>query len=134
MKLITRIIISTVFLFGAVAVPAFAFTESSFAVTQKEAVCEGIGGCDDNNTDPDKTAASKVQKLITNIINIMSWAGGVICVIMVMLGGFWYLTSNGDAAKVTRGRQTITYALVGLVIIALAQAIVRFVIGAIFKA
>jgi len=48
---------------------------------------------------------------------------------MIIFGGFKYITSGGDAGGVTGAKNTILYAIVGLVIVALAQVIVRFVIG-----
>lgn len=104
------------------ATPALAATDSN-----REAVCEGIkatgGKCDD---DP----SEQINKLISAIIDIFSWIIGVVAVIMVIFGGFQYVTSGGDASKAAKGRSTILYALIGLVIVALAQVIVAFVLDA----
>ena len=81
------------------------------------------GGCSqikDNNTD--------VNDLITKIINWISVLVGVVAVIMIIVGGFRYITSGGSPDKVTGAKNTILYGLVGLVIVALAQVIVRFVL------
>jgi cytochrome bd-type quinol oxidase subunit 2 len=78
-------------------------------------------------------AESKANQLVKDIINIFSWIVGVVSVIMIIFGGFKYITSGGDAGKVTSAKNTILYALVGLVIVALAQAIVWFVLGAVTK-
>jgi hypothetical protein len=48
---------------------------------------------------------------------------------MIILGGLKYITSGGDAQKVASAKSALIYAIVGLVIVALAQAIVRFVLG-----
>jgi hypothetical protein len=53
---------------------------------------------------------------------------GIIAVIMIVYGGFRYITSGGDATKVTSARNTILYAIIGLIIVALAQFIVKFVL------
>lgn len=74
------------------------------------------------------TAEKGVKSLVVTIINLLSWLVGVISVIMVIWGGFKYLTSGGEAGKVTSAKNTIIYALVGLVIVALAQVIVLFVL------
>ena len=47
---------------------------------------------------------------------------------MIIIGGLRYITSNGDSGNVTNAKNTILYAIVGLVIVALAQLIVRFVV------
>ncbi len=48
---------------------------------------------------------------------------------MIVYGGFRYVTSGGDSSKVGDAKKTILYALIGLVIVALAQVIVKFVLS-----
>lgn len=107
-------------------------TASAYAADSaaKTAVCEGIGatGSGGNGCDP-AASESTVKTLIANIINIFSWVAGIVSVIMIILGGFKYITSGGDSAGITSAKNTILYAIVGLVIVALAQVIVRFVVG-----
>lgn len=71
---------------------------------------------------------SKVEGLIKNIINTLSVLVGAICVIMVIIGGFKFVTSGGDSNATTSARNTVLYALVGLIIVAFAQVIVQFVL------
>lgn len=70
-----------------------------------------------------------VRDAINTVVDILSWVVGVISVIMIIVGGFRYITSGGASDKVTGAKNTIIYALIGLVIVALAQFIVNFVIG-----
>jgi Type IV secretion system pilin len=79
-------------------------------------------------------AGKKIEDLVLLIINILSWVIGVVAVIMIIVGGFKYITSGGDSGGVTSAKNTILYAIVGLVIVALAQVIVRFVLGSITNA
>jgi cytochrome bd-type quinol oxidase subunit 2 len=83
--------------------------------------CADPAGTTDPNT--------KVNGTITLIINMFSIIVGIIAVIMIVLGGLKYITSSGDANKITSAKNTILYAIVGLVVVALAQFIVRFVLG-----
>lgn len=76
-------------------------------------------------TDP----STNFSNLIKRIINIFSVIVGVIAVIMIIIGGLRYITSGGDSGNVSSAKNTIIYALVGLVIVALAQFIVRFVLS-----
>jgi len=69
-----------------------------------------------------------VNKVVALVINIFSVVVGIIAVIMIIYGGFRYITSGGDTAKVTSSRNTILYAIIGLIIVALAQFIVKFVL------
>ena len=74
------------------------------------------------------SSEGKVNDLVTNIVNIFSIVVGIVAVIMIIVGGFKFITSGGDSAKVTSSRNTIIYAIVGLIIVALAQTIVKFVL------
>jgi hypothetical protein len=47
---------------------------------------------------------------------------------MIIIGGLKYITSGGDSSNVTGAKNTILYAVVGLVVVAMAQFIVRFVL------
>lgn len=83
---------------------------------------DGSGpGCDD-------TAGGSVDDVIANVINIFSVVVGVVSVIMIIVGGFQYITSGGDSSKVGNAKNTILYAIIGLVIVAFAQIIVNFVL------
>jgi len=73
--------------------------------------------------------SSSVGKLIRTIINVLSVVIGAIAVIMIIIGGFRYITSGGSAEGTKAARQTIVYAIVGLVVVALAQIIVHFVLN-----
>ncbi len=68
------------------------------------------------------------------ISKLTSWillAVGTISVIMLIFGGFRYVISGGDAKKVTDAKNTILYAIIGLIISLLSYAIIRFVISAV---
>ena len=67
------------------------------------------------------------------IINVALSVLGLVAVIMIIMGGFSFMTSTGDATKVTKAKNTILYGVVGLVIALLAFAIVNFVLGEVFK-
>ena len=67
--------------------------------------------------------------VFTNITNTLLLAVGIISVIMLVFGGIRYIISGGDQKKITDAKNTILYAIIGLVIAILAYAIVTFVIG-----
>lgn len=67
----------------------------------------------------------RVTKLIARLAAISA-------VILIIVGGLMYVTADGDSSKITSARKTITYALVGLVVIMLAQAIIVFIINKIY--
>ena len=67
----------------------------------------------------------------TNIVaNLISWLGGiagVVSAIFILVGAWGYITAAGDPGKLQKAKQTILYAIIGLVIFALAQIITAFV-------
>jgi len=74
-------------------------------------------------------AVAKINELIHQIVNILSVIVGIAAVIMIIVGGFRYITSGGNDASVTSAKNTILYAVIGLIVVALSQLIVRFVLG-----
>jgi hypothetical protein len=90
------------------------------------AIGSGSSCAANNNT---SGGTSKINGLITDIVNIFSAIVGVISVIMIIIGGFQYITSGGDSGKVGNAKNTIIYAVVGLVVVAFAQFIVQFVLN-----
>lgn len=71
---------------------------------------------------------------IISIINVIIGFLGIVAVIVIIVGGVQYMTSTGDAGKVKKAKDTILYGVIGLVICALAFAIVNFVISNILGA
>jgi len=69
--------------------------------------------------------------IFTRIINTVLYAIGIISIIMIVWGGLRYILSGGDAKKVTDAKNTLLYAIIGLVIALISFAIVNFVIGTI---
>jgi len=75
-----------------------------------------------------------INKVIKDVINIFSIIVGVISIIMIIYGGFQYVSSGGDSGKVGNAKNTIIYAIIGLVVVALAQFIVQFVLDRLTQA
>ena len=63
------------------------------------------------------------------ILNAVYVVVGIVAVVMIILGGISYATSQGDAAKVKKGKDTILYGIIGLVVVLLAFAITSFVLS-----
>ena len=80
-------------------------------------------------SDKDSNLTGHVETILKNIILILS----VVCVAVMIIGGVQYMTSAGDTGKVEKGKMTILYGLIGLIVCALAFIIVNFVIEGILK-
>ena len=79
-----------------------------------------------NDQSSDLFGSSGVFRTITNV---MLFIIGAVSVIMLIIGGIRYTVSGGDSAAVTGAKNTILYAIVGIVVALLAFAIVNFVLG-----
>ena len=129
-KFLKRITISATAL-TAILMPVALVGATAFAQADIEgSLCAGAN-LDVNDTSCSETAGAPdtVNRLIETIINIFSIVVGVTSVIMIIVGGFQYITSGGDSTKVTTAKNTILFAIIGLVIVALAQVIVNFVLS-----
>lgn len=104
------------------------FVASQPALAQtKNDICEGVALTGGSCTEP--ASGPTVQSTIALVINILSIVVGVIAVIMIIIGGLRYITSGGDSNNTKGAKDTILYAIIGLVVVALAQGIVRFVLS-----
>ena len=65
---------------------------------------------------------------IKNILNVIIGVLGLVCVVVMIIGGVNYMISSGDAGKVKKAKDTILYGLIGLVVCVLAYALVNWVI------
>ena len=79
-----------------------------------------------NMASTDELKKQSVDSLAPSVVNILLWAVGLISVVMIIFGGFRYIISNGDSAKVTAAKNTVMYAVVGLVIAIFSYAIIQF--------
>jgi hypothetical protein len=66
--------------------------------------------------------------VFTTIVNILLYIIGAIAVIMLIIGGIRYVTSAGDSSAVTAAKNTILYAIIGIIVALLAYAVVNFVL------
>ena len=70
---------------------------------------------------------SSITTILSNVIAIL----GLVCVVVMIIGGVNYMISSGDAGKVKKAKDTILYGLIGLVVCVLAFALVNFVLDSI---
>ena len=94
-------------------------------------VCGGTNGQfldADGSCITDETAGNQVNETVTLALNLFSAIVGIIAVVMIIVGGVKYITSQGESSNITAAKNTILYAVIGLVVVALAQIIVRFVL------
>ena len=120
MKKILRVVLPIILIVGLVGL---AIMPSTSAMTLQEgAEAARCDGCP-----KDLFGDTGVFKQVTNTV---LYIVGIIAVIMLIVGGIKYVVSGGDSKKVTDAKNTVLYAIIGLIIAFLAFAIVNFVITA----
>lgn len=130
MQKIKHLVLSTLIALGIALAPL----TTSYGIGIKEAkdataggACEQKGGkydavekkCDKKNTD--------ITGIFRTVANILLFLVGAIAVIMLIVGGFRYVVSGGDAGATKGAKDTIMYAIIGIVVAFLAYAAVNFV-------
>jgi hypothetical protein len=86
---------------------------------------EGVDASKGADQPPELFAEGGVFQTITNVLLFII---GAISVIMLIIGGIRYVVSGGDSSAVTSAKNTILYAVVGIVVAILAYALVNFVV------
>ncbi len=74
----------------------------------------------------DTSATGKINNVVHKVVNLLSAVVGIIAVVMIIVGGLRYVTSGGNDTSVTSAKNTILYAIIGLIIVAMAQILVHF--------
>lgn len=130
MSRIKRIVLTLIATLGLIAPIAVPVSAADANVKGGLACGADLSFASGSNCTPDEAGAgSKVDTIIKNVIDIVSLIVGVAAVVMIIIGGLRYVTSNGDSGQVGNAKNTILYAVVGLVVVALAQFIVKFVVA-----
>jgi hypothetical protein len=119
-----------------VAIPAMASAADTVcgAGSIGDSISKGANGAASSNatsTCADQTSVNDdgLAKLGRKVVNLFSLVIGIIAIIMIIYGGFRYITSGGASERVGNAKNTLIYAIVGLIIVALAQIIVHFVLN-----
>ena len=96
------------------------FIQNTFA-TGIENINAGVGKT------ANEAGGLTMTQVISTVLNAMLFIVGLLAVIMLIYGGIRYVTSHGDKAQVTAAKDTIMYAVVGLVVAIIAYAAVSWI-------
>ena len=96
----------------------------------REQACKGAGGTFDPGSGVCQTAGESrtLPDIIKAVTNILIYIVGAVSVLMLIIGGLRYALSGGDSAGVEGAKNTILYAIIGIVVAFTAYAIVNFII------
>jgi hypothetical protein len=106
------------------ALPANAATD----VFDQACKAKGSGGstaCQQNGSNP----LTGANGTLTKVTKLIGFIAGAASVILMLVGGIMYVTSDGDSGKVQSAKKTIIYAAVGLVVIGVSQGIIILVLN-----
>jgi hypothetical protein len=131
-KIKSYLLLATVMLtFGAPLVVPIAVSACSNIATQVSSGANDAAGSGSDiscSTAPGTSGTDAIASLATQIVNIFSIVVVAAAVIMIIYSGFRYVTSGGDSGRVGGAKNSLIYAIIGLVIVALAQLIVHYVL------
>jgi hypothetical protein len=95
----------------------------------KDSACSALDELDSSQGCDSDASKNVVKDLVSTVVNILSLIIGAVAIIMIIVSGFRYVTSGGESSKVAGAKSGLIYAIVGLVVAALAQFIVHFVLN-----
>ena len=110
---------------GAILAPTATYAACTSAADCVQDGADKAGGKSSNTADP--------KEIIQTIVRILLFLIGAVSVIMIIIGGFRYVISQGDSGAVTSAKNTILYAVIGLIVAIFAWAIIDFVIDNLAK-
>jgi len=95
----------------------------------QQAACEGSGGTWVSNTCSTPGSSRTLMSTIRQIVDILVFIIGAVAVLMIIIAGLRYVFAQGDNAAITAAKNTILYAIVGIVVATAAYGIVNFVLA-----
>lgn len=77
----------------------------------------------------DPTIKVADDQAVANIMNVVYLVAGMVAVLVIVAAGFMFITSQGDMNNIAKAKNTILYAVIGLVVVLLAFVITQFILG-----
>jgi hypothetical protein len=127
-KRLTLLILPALIALGltvAAPITAAAYNPLDAACSNSSVKSSGSSVCQTSSTDT-LTGPNGTINRVTRLVAVIA---GIIAVLVIIIGGLMYITSNGDSGKISNAKNTIIYALIGLVVIVLSQSIITFVVS-----
>ena len=112
---------------GFAAVPFAQPANAAF----EESITDGASAAKSEDQSADLFGDGGIFRTITNVLLFLI---GAVSVIMLIIGGIRYTISGGDSTAVTSAKNTILYAVIGIIVALLAYAVVNFVLSSFSEA
>lgn len=120
-QIIKTLLLSSIFVLGVAVLFAAPEVSAQNALQDACAADPGTSICKDGET-------GDIKNIISTIVKTLMFIVGVLAVIMIIVGGIRYTVSGGDSGAVNGAKNTIFYAVIGLIVAIAAFAIVDWVI------
>lgn len=124
MKKLVALILAAIISFGALCiVPTYASAVNNDACNKYK-----------NKSDPNykivcgSGSEEKAENTVKSVLQTVFLWTGIVAVIVIVIGGIFYTISQGDPGKIKKAKDTILYAIIGLIVSLLSFAIVTFVL------
>jgi hypothetical protein len=129
-KTLLRVVVGGLLVISVVLGLSFMSLQGAGAATPQESACLGSGGTWDAGAGKCTTPNDPrtVSGTIQQVGNILIFIVGAVSVLMVIIGGLRYALAQGDSNAVNSAKNTVIYAIVGIIVSAMAYGLVNFVI------
>jgi hypothetical protein len=130
MKTLQKIAVFAALLSGSLVTlaPANLVSAGPFDASKSQA-CRGANLSNSDTNCHADSSRETLDRRIQFIVNLLTAIIGIVAVILIIINGLRFITSNGDSNSISSAKNGVIYAIVGLIIVALAQIIVRFVLA-----
>jgi len=86
-------------------------------------------GTDPNSTTTVNIPTGDADSLLASGLNLAYFLAGAISIVVIIIAGIMYVSSSGDAGRITKAKNLLTYSIVGLIIVLVAFILTNFVVG-----
>ena len=124
-KLKTPIIAFMIIMSFGVAPSSLAFASPFSSSTSS--VCNGAA-INDTGQCSGPASQNSLNNILKTVLNLLSFVVGFVAVLMIIISGFRIIVSGGDSNSFNSAKNGLLYAVVGIVIVAISQVIVQFVL------
>lgn len=119
--LLCLVVFASLLVFGTSAMAATGLEDVCTGEAANSPVCQERAGAGQN-------PLVGPSGIITRATQVVVYVAGIAAVIMVIIGGIRYITSGGDSNSINSAKNTILYAIIGIVVAVIGQALVSFVL------
>lgn len=124
-----KLLLIGIIILGLTASIIAVYSGTPALAASKDEVCSGVGAVSGTGGCTTREGEPTVNSILNTAVNVLSLIVGIVAVIFVIYAGFKYVTAEGDSSKISSAKNTLIYAIVGLVVAGVARPLVQFVLN-----